>query len=249
MVIFSRLGEYEACGMFTIGHLILLSLTIIGIIIALHFTKNKTYEEITKIIRKTTIFLWILEIIKIVFNLVTGNRNNPNTYIPLYFCSLILYAGIFSGFGKGVIKRIGDIFLATGGIVAGISFILVPLTSLSNYPIFHYISIQSFILHGIMIYIGILVNITGYVKYDIKDEKYYFGLIVALGIIAYFVNIKLGSNLMFVSNNFPNTPVEIIYNASGKLFPVVMILGQAILPFYVIILLKNIILKINKRVT
>ena len=39
---------------------------------------------------------------------------------------------------------------------------------------------------------------------------------------------------MFVSKNYPNTPVELVYNLSGKLFPIVMILGQATIPFYLI---------------
>ncbi|MCI9064036.1 MAG: YwaF family protein, partial [Clostridia bacterium] len=87
-------GEYEACGMYSIGHLILLIITVIGILIAIKFTKNKKNEQVTKIIRNITVFLWILEIIKIIFNLIVGNASNPNTYIPLYFCSMILYAGI-----------------------------------------------------------------------------------------------------------------------------------------------------------
>ena len=148
---FAKPGEYEATGLYTIGHLILFVLTIIGIIIAINFTKNKKENEVKKIIQIVTIFIWILEIIKIIFNLAIGNANQPNTYIPLYFCSLILYAGILSGFCKGKLKRTGDVFIATGGLVAGIVFIACPATSLSSYPVFHYISLQSFILHGSMI--------------------------------------------------------------------------------------------------
>ena len=144
-----------------------------------------------------------------------------------------------SAFGKGIIKRIGDVFLATGGIVAGASFMLVPLTSLTNYPMWHFISIQSFVLHGIMVYLGVLINLTDYIEYNKSDIKYYFGLIVFLGIIAYIVNLILGTNFMFISQNFPNTPMEVIYNVTGKFFPVVMTLGQAILPFYIIYFIKE----------
>ena len=48
---------------------------------------------------------------------------------------------------------------------------------------------------------------------------------------------------MFISKNFPNTPIEIIYNCTGDLFPVIMTLGQAILPFYIINFIKNKVLK------
>ena len=102
---FAKPGEYNPCGMFSIGHIILFSVTIIIISIRVYFTKNSKIQSVKKIIQRATIFLWILEIIKIIFNFVVGNFVNPNNYIPLYYCSLILYAGLLSGFTKGKIKK------------------------------------------------------------------------------------------------------------------------------------------------
>lgn len=236
---FAKPGKYEACGIFSKGHMVLFIFMMIGILIALYYTNKKSKDEVQQIIKNCTIFLWILEIIKILFNLLNGNVNNPNSYIPLYYCSLILYAGLFSSFSKGILKRVGDVFLATGGIVAGIWFTIAPVTSLTVYPIFHYISIQSFILHGTMIYLGLLINITHYIEYSKKDFKYYFWLIIGIGILAYVVNLILDTNLMFVSKNYPGTPIEILYNLFGKLYPAVAILSQAIIPFFVILWLKE----------
>ena len=161
---FAKPGEYEATGLYSIGHLTLLLITIIGVVIFTIKTKEKDHKQVKKTIQIITIFIWTLEIIKIIFNLAIGNKKSVNNYIPLYFCSMNLYAGILSGFCKGKLKHMGDVFIATGGLIAGIVFILCPNTSLSIYPAFHYISIQSFIYHGTMIYLGILLNITGYVK-------------------------------------------------------------------------------------
>ena len=236
---FAKPGIYEVCGIFTKGHMVLFTLIVICLLIALYYTNKKSKEEVQQIIKNCTIFLWILEIIKILFNILIGNINNPNSYVPLYYCSLILYAGLFSSFSKGMLKRVGDIFIATGGIVAGIWFTLAPLTSLTVYPVFHYISIQSFILHGTMIYLGLLVNITHYVEYGKKDFKYYFWLIIIIGILAYIVNLILDTNLMFVSKNYPGTPIEFLYNLFGRLYPAFAILSQAILPFFVILGIKE----------
>ena len=236
-------GEYEACGMYTIGHLILLIITTIGVLVALKFTKNKNKKQIIKIIRNITIFLWVLEIIKIVFNLMVGNASNPNTYIPLYFCSMIIYAGILSGFCKGKLKHVGDVFLATGGMIAGIMFLLCPNTSLTTYPIFHYISIQSFILHGAMVYLGILVNIKNYIDVKGKDIIYYASLMLIISAIAFVFNIIFDSNLMFISKDFPGTPITILYNISGELFTTIMIVLQATAPFYIVYGVKYIVMK------
>lgn len=233
-MLFAKPGEYEACGIFSIDHFLLLTISTIGIIIALRNSRKMNREQIKSTIMCITIMLWIFEAIKIIFNIAIGNIKNPNTYIPLYFCSLILYAGIFSSFGKGKIKHVGDVFIATGGIIAGTCFLIFPVTSLTAYPIFHFISLQSFILHSSMVYLGILVNIRRYVTIKKQDFKYYFLLIVIISIIAYAFNSIFDSNLMFISKNFPGTPIEMIYNLSGKLYPAIITLIQAIIPFYII---------------
>ncbi len=69
-----------------------------------------------------------------------------------------------------------------------------------------------------MVYLGVLINLTDYIEYNKSDIKYYFSLIIFLGIIAYIVNLILGTNFMFISQNFPNTPIEIIYNITGSFF-------------------------------
>ena len=49
---FSKPGEYEPCGLFSVGHFILLvlSLSIVGI--ALYNTKNISKEKVKEIIKK-----------------------------------------------------------------------------------------------------------------------------------------------------------------------------------------------------
>ena len=233
-MLFKSAYEVTPCGMFSAKHFILFIITIICIIIALKYTKNMEKDKVKKLIKKTTIILWILEIIKIIYNIINYGFTAINKYVPLYFCSLILYAGIFSGFCKGIFKKIGDVFLSTGGIVAGLIFLISPLTSLTVYPALHFISIHSFVLHGTMVYIGMLMLITKYTEINKKDIIYYASIIVTISVIAYIVNLIFDSNLMFISQNYPGTFIEIIYNLSGKLFPIVMVALQATLPFYIV---------------
>ena len=242
-MLFAKAGDYKAAGLYGIGHLVLFTITIIGIIIALKFTKNKKDKQVSKIIQEVTILLWILEIIKIIFNIAIGNGKNPNTFIPLYYCSITLYAGLFSGFSEGKLKHTGDVFIATGAIVGGLSFLICPNTSLSIYPAWHYISIQSFVFHGAMLYLGILVNITEYIKLEWKDITYYFSFVGAICVIALLYNQIHDSNLMFISKNFPGTPIEPIYEFTGKYFTILMSIVQCTVPFYIVAGLKKIIRK------
>lgn len=234
MPIFAKQGEYKSCGIFTKEHFLLILLTVIGIKIALKRTINKTHEGVKQIIKNCTIAMWIFEVTIIIFKITTGNPRDLNNYVPLYYCSLLLYAGLLSSFAKNELKRMGDVFLATGGIIGGVVFILYPSTSLPIYPAFHIVSLHSFIFHGIMIYLGLLINKTKYIEIQASDIKYYSILVGVICVLAYIVNTIFGSNLMFISQNFPGMPIEIIYNMTGRYFTLVMSLGQMVLPFYII---------------
>ena len=232
---FSNIGEYEPCGIFTTDHFILIGITIIGIIIALKFTSNKSKEKVHSIIKKITIIMCILEVVKISFNLQQNSFRDVNTYMPLYYCSILLYAGLLSSFGKGALKRAGDVCLATGSVIGGIVFIIYPSTSLPMYPAFHFLSIHSFLFHGTMIYLGILINKTQYIELEQNDIKYFASVIGIMSIVALIVNKLFNGNLMFISNNFPGTPIEILYDLTngGIMYTLIMVLAQMTLPFYI----------------
>lgn len=231
---FAKPNEYEPCEIFTTQHFILIILTIISISVALKKTVNKGKKEVKKIIKNLTIFIWVLELVKIGFNLYIGNANNVNEYLPLYYCSLLLYAGLMSSFGKGKIKRIGDVFLSTGGIIGGIVFIIMPTTSLPKYPMLHFISLHSFLYHGIMVYIGLLINSTNYIQLELRDILYFAELVGTICAVALVINNIFDSNLMFISKDFHGTPLTILYHLTGRFFTPIMIIAQMTLPFLVV---------------
>lgn len=231
-MLFAYPGIYEPSGLFSIDHLKLIIITIVGIIIALNKTINKSKDEIKQIIKKCTIIVWFLEAIIITFKLITGGIRNINNYVPLYYCSLLLYAGGFASFAKGKIKRAGEVFLATGGIAGGILFIIFPSTSLTTYPMFHIVSLHSYLFHGIMVYLGILINATKYITLKALDIKYYASLVGCVCILAYIINLIFGSNLMFISGKLPVAPVEFLYDITGPFYTIVACIGQMTLPFF-----------------
>lgn len=243
----SKPGEFKPCGMFTIQHLAIFLITWLCIMLAIKFTKVNQKEDIRKIIRRLTIFIWVLEILKTIYNFAIGKGSEINKVVPLYYCSLLLYSGLLSSFGKGILKRIGDVFIATGGIVGGIVFLILPTTSLPEYPVLHFISIHSFLFHGIMIYLGIMVNKYKYIELKFSDIMYYAALIGVICIFAYIVNINYGSNLMFISRDFPGTPLSTLYNNTGKLYTPLACVVQMILPYIIVYYIIKAINCISKK--
>lgn len=244
---FAKAGEYKACKIFTSGHFALILVTFVCIAWLLKRTVHKSKEEVYKIIKRLTIILVGLEIFKIWFTLQSFEITNVKEWLPLYYCSLLLYAGILSSFTKGKFKRVGDVFLATGSIVGGLVFIFFPTTSLLTYPVFHFISIHSFFFHGTMVYLTLLVNKTHYVELEKKDVLYFASLVGVVCIAALVVNNIFDTNLMFISMDFPHTPITVLYKMTGKLFTPVMIIGQMVIPFYVAYIIIKLLNKYKEK--
>lgn len=229
---------YPPCGLYTWGHGVLFAATAALIVLALFLTRKAGDLAVRRIIRVCTGVLWGLEIAKILFVLLVTGSRNPNDFIPLYYCSLVLYAGLCSSVGRGKLRRLGDVFLATGGMIGGACFLVCPNTSLPRYPVFHFISFHSFLLHGIMVFLGLLLLQRGIVRLRLRDLWYCSGLVSAMCLLAFLFNTVYSNvtntqtaNLMFMSRDFPGTPVHILYVLTGKLFPVAMWLVQAFVPF------------------
>ena len=233
----------EPCGLFTVGHWLLLLATALLIGGGLYVSRRMNETQVRRVIRAATALLWALEVAKILFVLLVTKSRNPNDYIPLYYCSLILYAGLFSSLCKGILRRLGDVFIATGGLIGGICFLFCPNTSLPRYPLLHFISFHSFLLHGLMVYLGLLLLSRGVYRTVLGDIKHCAALVSAMCVIAFAFNCiwdaahpaNAVANLMFMSKDFPGTPVTVLYRLTGPAFPVFMWLIQAFLPFLAVL--------------
>jgi hypothetical integral membrane protein (TIGR02206 family) len=230
---FAPKGKFAPSGAFSLEHIIIAAISLLSVLIALLLTRRLEKEKILKIIRILAISISVLEVVKISFTLATGSIKDINSYVPLYFCSIAIYAGLLAGFAKGWWRRTGEIFLSTGGIVGGLCFILFPLTSINIYPTFHFITVYSFALHAAMIYMGLLLLTSGYTRLESSDIDRFFLLVTLISVAAFVINITLHTNLMFISQNYPGTIIELAYNLfPGLLFPLFMFLLQATVPFY-----------------
>ena len=236
---FADEGLYPAAGVPSAGYFILISTTFFCIITALNHTLQLSYEKIRRIIRWIVGVLWTLELIKIRYRFCYGNGENLNTWVPLYYCSITLFAGLLSALGHGVIQHVGDVFLCAGGLCGGICFLIYPATSLMSFPAWHFLSIHSFLYHGCMTYLGILLNRSGLVQLNWHDFGYYAFYVLFFCIIALRLNQRTGSNLMFISNPLPGTMYSTVALLLGELYTPAMILIQMTIPFMVIMWFKK----------
>ena len=236
---FAVYGQCEPAGLHSAGHRLLLVLTLAADALLLTHTLLLPHRRIRQLIRITGVLMWVLEIIKIAFKLFREKDRDPSTWAPLYFCSGALYATLLSGFAGGVWRRAGDVFLMTGGLCAGVCFLAYPSSALLLYPTWHYCSIHSFVYHGLMVWMGVLLARSGYATLTLADFPAYFLFCLAMGLAAYLINKKTDSNLMFLNRSFPGTFLEGVYRRLGRLYAPVVMLVQIFIPFFFILIFRR----------
>ena len=170
-----------------IAQYLYLIISVIVMLALLILLRKSSKEKVHNIIKLVSIFLIILYIVKTTWESIydiklTGSFNM--WLLPLDTCSMIMLAGVISGFGKGKIKKLADSWLATGGVVGGFATMLF-LNAFKYYPFFSFGAFYSMIWHFLMVFIGLLLIVTNYVeiKYITIMYGYLFHLFISLIVI------------------------------------------------------------------
>ena len=224
---FSPENTETAAGMFTLPHIITLTLCLTFVGIAVYFSKSLSDKAIKKIIRILAIVFTAMEIIKIIYKFALGYTDKLDYFVPISFCSLFIYCLWFCGYGKGIIYKLGSVFVTFGCITGGLAFLIVPATSLMMHPIYHYLSIHSMLFHSAMVYLGILFTIRSAEKVSKKTFLIFSAFILGTSVVAIVLNLITGSNLMLLS--FPvNIPVYILNYLANKFPPLYTVVASII---------------------
>lgn len=239
--IYAPQERFESCGMFSFPHLISAALCIFSVILLLLFTSKHIIKTLH--IRSAAIVLTVLEAIKIAHSFIYGDLY-LDAWFPLSYCGLFIVALWLSGFGNGIYKRAGEVFISYGCAFAGLMFLIFPTTSLMLFPIWHYFSLYSLLFHTAMIFFGIklLANEISFTK---REYLHYCIFVIAFSAISITLNCAFACNLMNLREPF-NIPIALlqnIYNAFPAAYTAIALCIYMIVPILVAFLFKKIKIK------
>ena len=164
-----------------------LVISFVIMIILLVRLRKISMEKVHKIIKYISVFLVIFYISKTTWESIYdiekfGSFNTG--LLPFDTCSLIMIAGLISSFSKGKLKKYTDSWLVTGGIIGGLATMFV-LNAFKYYPFLSFGAFYSMIWHFLMVFMGLLLIVTGYVNMDYKTviRGFLFHLVFSLIII------------------------------------------------------------------
>ena len=150
----------------------------------------------------------ILEPTKIVWETLSGASHNFEWggILPLYPCSIFMYAMPLAIFGRGKVRYMGCGYVCTLGLLGAAVNFFYPANILSNYSCLSFAGFHTFFFHGAILFCALVMLISGYHSY--KSAKTVWDLLLpalpalAVSVVANLVNFsKIGSDYMFFKLN------------------------------------------------
>lgn len=185
---------------FSIPHFVFLGIVFVVLPLIFFLIRKKAKRE------NIDLFLKILSVIVLTLEIadITWESyyqiNSPAGFdfageMPLYTCSIFIYALLVHAWGKGRAKECSLSFLTTVGLVCG-AIGVVYCNGINNYPFWTLGAFYSLYFHSAMFEIGLLLLITGYKKLEWKDVFRSWMPILLMAIIATPVNYVYGADYM-----------------------------------------------------
>jgi len=186
-----------------------------------------------------------LEAAKILWETYSGAqvRLEVGGILPLYPCSIFLFAMPFAVFGRGKLRYMGCGYVCSLGFLGAAINFFYPANVLSNYSCISFAGFHTFFYHGSMLFCALVMLLSGYHSY--KQARTAWDLLLpaipalAVSIPANLVNFsKIGSDYMFFKlNSFFMAPLGAITpdGLSVVLVYLIYLLIHALpyLPFYI----------------
>lgn len=243
-------------------HLMFLAFMIVGIVVICLKCKNLTEKQfrITMIVMGSIlIVLEILKQLNFAYDGETGLWQYEWKQFPFQFCSVPMYIMLMVGLLKdGKFRDFLCSFLATFGLFAGLIVMAYPSTVLS--PIIFRFS-QSMIHHTFMVLAGLVVVVSGRVKFEHKTVLKAISVFAVTVCMAFVINIifhatgNTASFNMFYIGPYSNSDIPVFHQIGVALniaadylhignfvFLFIYILGFS-LASYIILLVEIIVYK------
>ena len=147
--------------------------------------------------------------------------------LPLFLCSIQLITIPLAAFAKGRLKEASLDFVAIFGILGGLLGTYGAVQNYNAYPVLSFPNVVSGITHTIAGFASLYILVSGMASMKKRNIGITFAILFGFCIAAYFANITLDYNYMFLMRG-DGTPYDVLYNLVGG-HPVFYPLGVIVL--------------------
>lgn len=216
--------------LFTPLHLVASLCWIALIVILCVFLRKKSEKTLQRVFTVLWVATVVLEVTKIVWETYCGKTVSFEWggILPLYPCSIFMYAMPFAIFGKGNVRYAACGYVCSLGLLGGAINFVYPANVLNNYSCLSFAGFHTLFYHGVLVLCAMLMLLSGYHRYTqvTRARQLLLPAIPALvlSVVANLVNFSpINADYMFFKlNSFFFAPIGA---ATHDLVSVVLVYG------------------------
>ena len=154
--------------------------------------------------------------------------------LPLFLCSIQLITIPLAAFAKGRIKEAALDFVFIFGVLGALLGTYGAGQNYACYPVISMDNVVSGITHTISGFASLYIGVSGLSSMKKNNMWISFVILCAFAVIAYPINVKFGTNYMFLMRD-DGTPYSIFYNMVNghKVFYPIIVVGTLILYIFI----------------
>ena len=128
---------------------------------------KKSEKTIRMVFAVMWVLLVVLEATKIIWESFTGRTIGfeASGILPLYPCSIFMYALPFAVWGRGLVRRAACGYVCTLGLLGGAINFVYPANILGNYSCLSFAGFHTFFYHGAIVFCAATMLASGYHTY------------------------------------------------------------------------------------
>lgn len=198
--------------LFGIQHIFLLMLLALALFFLLRWTKHAPAKTRRKLLWTAGILVPALELSHSIWLYLTGTTNLIKL-LPLHLCglqSLFIPLSVFTPF-----TCFQDFVYATS-LLGGIFGTVFPAGIADYYPMFSFQTIQTFLLHGLLIYVPLALIVSGAHRPNLHRFPRVLCIFLLVVFVVGYVDFRFGENYMFLYEAPSGTPLVWLFETFGR---------------------------------
>jgi hypothetical protein len=201
--------------LFTPLHLLVSAICVGIIALACVLLRKKDEKKLQKIFAALWAAGVFFEIVKIMWESCCGKSVSIEWtgILPLYPCSIFMYAMPFAIWGKGNVRKAACGYVCTLGFLGGSINFVYPANVLNNYSCISFAGFETLFYHGLLVFCAVMMLVSGYHRYTCVTKWWQLLLpsapMLAVSVVANLVNYSpINSDYMFFKlNSFIFAPI------------------------------------------
>ena len=206
------------------------SLMAVMVALAIVFGLRNKHKDLTtknRVLIFSALFIDGCELFKIIlFCFRSGNPWDFLYSLPLFLCSIQLIAIPLAAFSRGKLKESALDFVFIFGILGAVLGTYGAGQNYGCYPVLSFDNVVSGITHVTAGFASLYIAISGMASMKKKNIPITFAILLSFCIMAFFANLALDYNYMFLRRG-DGTPYDVLYNLVGGnqiLYPIFVVL-------------------------